>query len=560
MWLKAFTSVQVKSVFIDGEGHWQRTFDFSLVGHGISNHLLERVEAQSCQTTIALQGYLEKYQAECPKNGKTIAERIIEHCLGYLLNGDCPDLCLLDDDEEVTIDLKHLYQTEVQPQSRQLTVKCRDIDFLVTHLRVFAGEFSQHTIHLCANGRDVEHLTLAAYIPYVPAKFKAADGKLFVYKAYVCSPFLDQRVNAERSAFNFARKGELQSQHEPTDDEIAKVVVEAAAIELSPLLTEVEEKIKARIETLVGSRFPEYRAILKHVDSHLQEFRESADDSEILAKLNEIQFKEDLDARSESKKLLSEQDEGVKRSVKYQKLQALYVERASEIAQTRLAQCVIHRKIILDLLDDQVSLAEDGKYPKEERIHELIFPMRKTSDDIPWDRQNLWIIDERLAYHRFLASDKPIKTFSSNPEAKDEPDLFILNHPGVFGCTTETPLNSAVVVEFKRAERENFKENPVLQAYRYVRKIRGHEVRDLRGRTVPIHPEAVFYCYIIADMTPELRAMAEENGLDPASDGLGYFGFNRNFRAYVEIISYEKLLKDSRGRNKELFAALKIES
>jgi hypothetical protein len=38
-----------------------------------------------------------------------------------------------------------------------------------------------------------------------------------------------------------------------------------------------------------------------------------------------------------------------------------------------------------------------------------------------------------------------------------------------------------------------------------------------------------------------------------------YFGFNRNFRAYLEIVSYEKLLKDSGERNRELFRNLGLD-
>ena len=110
----------------------------------------------------------------------------------------------------------------------------------------------------------------------------------------------------------------------------------------------------------------------------------------------------------------------------------------------------------------------------------------------------------------------------------------------------------------KRAEREAYKENPVNQVYRYVKKLRDQEIKDDRGRKIRIHSNAVFYCYIIADLTPALRTMAEDSGLDPAPDELGYFGFNRNYKAYVEIISYDELLKDSQARNRELFKALEL--
>jgi hypothetical protein len=366
-------------------------------------------------------------------------------------------------------------------------------------------------------------------------------------------------VNAERTGFNLSQDGDLQSQNEPTDKQLIDSVVNEASVELGPLLNEVEEKIKNRIDNLITTKYPEYRPISKEIDSYLREFRENAEDKEILVKLNDIQFREDISAREQVKQLLGEQDQEVRRSAKYQKLRAVYSEKANEIARSRLAQCVIHRKIILDLLEIQVSAGANGElFPREEKIHELIFPMRKTSDEIPWDKQNLWIIDERLAYHHFLSSDKPIRSFSTNDDAKDEPDLFVLNHPAVFSGSPQVPLNSAIIIEFKRAERTQFNENPVQQIYRYAKKLQGQKIHDIRGRTIQIHPEATFHCYIIADLTPELRSMVEESGLEPTPDAAGYMGYNKNYRTYVEVMSYDKLLKDSSDRNRELFKALSL--
>jgi hypothetical protein len=464
----------------------------------------------------------------------------------------------MDDDEEQPIELNEIYRREVEGHTKKATITCKGVTFELAHVKLFAGEFSQHTIHLCANGRDVQHIGLSTSLPYIPTKFKAPNGKQFVYKGYVCSDFLDQRVNAERTAFDLVKDQAVQSSMEISEREIIDAVTRSATIELGPLLSEVEDRIKSRVELVITTKYPEYRPILKEVDTYLREFRENSEEREIVAKLNEIQFKEDLDARDQVRRILSESNGETKNTEQYQRLKSDYLKKANEIAQSRLAQCVIHRRIILDLLESQISCDRSGKFPKEERIHQLIFPMRKTSDDIDWDRQNLWIIDERLAYHRFLSSDKPIKSFSSNATAGDEPDLFILNTPGVFAAG-EAPLTAAVIIEFKKAERGHFDENPNQQIYRYLKKLRGQEIKDSRGRAILMHTGAAFYCYIIADLTEELRTYAEDGGLDPCADGLGYYGFNRNYGAYLEIVSYDKLLKASRDRNRELFKALGVE-
>ena len=316
--------------------------------------------------------FADRYEQECPRTAETIAERVIEHCLWYFMRPTCPKIYLKDDDEKKNIDLNAMYQKEIEALSKRATVKCQGIEFTINHVRGFASETSQHTIHLCANGRDVHHITLNNFIPYIPTKIRSLEGKQFVYKAYVSSPFLDQRVNAERTAFNLARDGEIQSMNEPTEQAVIDAVVQAAEIELGPLLTGVEDKIKEKIENLVKKKYPEYRPILKEIDTHIRKFRFGAEDDEILAKLNEIQFREDLTAREEVKKLLSEKNGDIRAARNITTSKKLYLEKAHEIAQSRLAQCVIHRNFIRDLLESQVG-CEDGKFPKEEKIHAKLF-------------------------------------------------------------------------------------------------------------------------------------------------------------------------------------------
>ena len=59
--------------------------------------------------------------------------------------------------------------------------------------------------------------------------------------------------------------------------------------------------------------------------------------------------------------------------------------------------------------------------------------MRTTSDDVPYEQQNLWIIDERLSYHGFLASDLPldhINVLANDSESR--PDMMIFDRALTF--------------------------------------------------------------------------------------------------------------------------------
>jgi hypothetical protein len=67
-----------------------------------------------------------------------------------------------------------------------------------------------------------------------------------------------------------------------------------------------------------------------------------------------------------------------------------------------------------------------------------------------------------------------------------------------------------------------------------------------------------FYCYVIADLTPRLRDIAKIRGFTNSPDALGCFWYNPEFRSYIEIISFEKLIQDAQQRNMALFKMLNL--
>ena len=62
--------------------------------------------------------------------------------------------------------------------------------------------------------------------------------------------------------------------------------------------------------------------------------------------------------------------------------------------------------------------------------------------------------------------------------------------------------------------------------------------------------------YVIGDMTQSMRESAESRSLTATQDNEGYFGYNPTYGAYIEVISYDKLLKNAKQRNRALFDKL----
>jgi hypothetical protein len=226
-----------------------------------------------------------------------------------------------------------------------------------------------------------------------------------------------------------------------------------------------------------------------------------------------------------------------------------------------LAEYVLQRKFLLEYLDSLLGLDESKKYQLEEAVHNIIFPVRSSSDKVTYEDHNLWVIDERLVYHEYLASDTIFSSQQGSPiqvDSKDRPDIVVFNKSFAMN-EGDPPLGSVVIIEFKRPERNEYSENknPFLQMFRYVEQIKEGKAKDRNGVTIEVPQYLPFYCYLIASMTPKVKELAKLSNLSPTPDGLGYFGYNQ-CGAYVEVISYKKLFSDAKKRNRAFFDKLNL--
>lgn len=188
--------------------------------------------------------------------------------------------------------------------------------------------------------------------------------------------------------------------------------------------------------------------------------------------------------------------------------------------------------------------------------------MRTESNDVAADASNLWIIDERLAFHDYLASDKTLKSMPVTGSASTkEPDILatrLMDSPVLAAEGQKLPLPSIVVVEIKRPMRKDATEdkNPIQQCLDYVKRIRAGGVMTATGRPIPPTQDPPAFCYIIADLTDKMIERCEVSNLRPTHDGLGYFGFNDAAKAYIEVMSFDGLVNSATERNRAFFDKL----
>lgn len=553
LWLKAFSSVRVESVYRE-KGQWyHRTFGFRLSDDGIHDSELKNLTGeQERSTCITLDGYLNPYSSQCPKKLDTLAEKIIEHCLMYLLRDDCPQIFISDDTDE--IDLKKYMQEKLVTGGETDIVNLKGQKFTLKHFRIYEVERNLHRVHFCAHNREVSQYT----IPQVPKVIPDESGKDFVYIGYLSSPYLDNNVDNQRVRFTIEDTPTLDFPDRPSKQEIEDIIDSRVFKYLEESLVPLREKNHQRIVEYISRQAPKYRALLNHCQNELRQIQPGLTDRELELALHKINRDFEMRIRVDTDALLNADIDIVGKDEYQTKYSALLV-KCSDIGKSNLAEYIVHRRTMLDLLEKRISMGEEGSFDRENAVHSVIFPLKKTSNEINFSDHNLWMVDERLSYHSFLASDVPLDQQTEQIEvpSRHRPDIIVYNRPLAF-VEDERPFSSVVIIEFKRPGRNDYTkdDNPINQIYGYIEDLQTGRCRDNKGQLVQLKNGVPFFGYVISDITPKILEFCKKGDLKPTPDERGYFGYNSNYNAYIEVISYNKLIDDTKKRNRVLFDKL----
>lgn len=145
----------------------------------------------------------------------------------------------------------------------------------------------------------------------------------------------------------------------------------------------------------------------------------------------------------------------------------------------------------------------------------------------------------------------------------DRPDLLVYDRRVIFRGDNELG-NPVTIFEFKKPQRDDFvnpssSEDPVQQIVRYVNRIRDGECRTPQGRKILVAENTPFYGYVVCDITHKVEKWLErEKDFKPMPDRLGWFQWQGNINLYMEVLSWDKVLKDADMRNKIFFHKLGI--
>jgi len=560
VWLVAFREVEVESIYQAGKGFRKRTFQFIPTGEGVKDEVDEPTDSSTPRTTVRLIGLREKYAAHCPKRPETIAGHIAEHCLEFFIRGNCPQIELNDEATDTAgLSLNRSFEKDMIEKSETTQIKVKDTDFYVTHIRLYASHDKEHQTHFCANERVVQSRKLTGRLPNLTARLKDDTGKQFIYAAYVDSKVLDTTVSAERTTFAIDDEATEVVSEDIGWSDITQAMDEQSKKFLAPYTDPIREEKRKYIDAFVANQAPMYRSILPYIEDRIDQIAPNPDDDTLDLELYRAYHALEVTTKEEGASLLKIEAEAAESLDDFEARLEAYFTKVTDLKAADLARYVCQRKAVLDFLQKLLTKRDDGKYHLESQVHNVIFPMGRTSNDVTLHGHNLWLIDERLAYHAFLASDKQLRTLPVfDGDSQKEPDIIAYDKTCAFSPSTETPYRAITLVEFKRPMRDDYSEdeNPFTQLCDYMDLLRENNALAPDGRPVRVTENTPFYCYVVCDLRPRLHKWASRFDLRKTPDELGYFGYNRQYNAYFEVISYDKLIEDAKQRNAIFFNTL----
>lgn len=563
--LKYFADVSVVSDYEDGGVFKNRTFRMG----NANDIIVDEDKSPSDATTTGASVALRSIKSNFPdKSLEAIATHLVEKLLPYFITEGyvCPKIEIVEEDGSNPIVLNNYVNNGLSSVIRELDISNRiftikghvsgDQDFLVRVFKFYNPGNRKSKISLVAGKREISDTAIDNYVPEFIDEFydrieddDAVKKRNYIIKAYVFGKYLDLHVSSERGGFEFQKDEDLLLGI--SQSEIEKAASKIARKALGDEIRGRQEKKQAKVVSFVEENAPWHRQLLKTMDLSDMPFRPT--DEEIEIRLQKEKLKQEASIKRKVNELLA------KSSIEEHKADVTkIVEEISETSKNDLIHYVALRKHVLALFKRSLEVDQNGKYTSEAVVHNIIFPIKGDSEKTPFEEHNLWIVDERLNFTKYLSSDLPL-----NGPNSERTDLIAYHRPVCFRGENESS-NPVTIFEFKKPQRDTFsdassKEDPIEQIVRYVNHIKDGDFKTPEGRRILVSDNTPFYGYVICDLTKKVEKWLERvKDFKPMPDRMGWFQWHGNINLYIEVLSWDKILKDAHMRNEIFFHKLGI--
>lgn len=561
-WLKVFDNVSINSIYNNGKK--EITFKF-LRSKDELDEVIKDVDFDENKTIVSLHNMLDPYKSSFPQELNKIAHLIIEHCLLFFMEANCPQITIWDNKER--INLNKLYQKFYTSDKISSKFVIGNFDFNTISIRLYETE-TRNLIVYTSNRRVITSENIGKSIETLNGKIKDGNN-CYYYNLIVSGKYLDENIHPSQMEFSIPEEynedGDFFDTSNPSFSQIRSECLKTIKNELSNYLEVSTNNKKEKLIEYVKQHKPGYRIFIdriKNTKFPFDKLPNNPNTQEMELFLHNLKFKEEKELLALRNKLKKSTKLNEKTKQTYDEAMKKYISKSSGLNTCELSNYICNRKALLDVFEQMISFnKEENKFLNESYLHELIIPMKINSNSVEFEANNLWLLDEKLVFHEALYSDELIKNYDElQSTSSKRPDITIFNKPLKYTDDYQYK-NSITVVEFKKPGLNNFSEdyNPHREIIRNIKEIMSGNAIDHRGRKITLSASTRFYGYIVTDITPKIEAeLIDVMGYQKSPDGEGFFKYHPLDGCIVslEIITYEKMFNDAKKKNEIFFRIL----
>lgn len=565
--LAAFKAIRIRSNYLENNIWKYREFECDA-----ENEVITRVSKDADEkifrTSIELiECFNTIIKDKTALSIAAISQEIMQHYLIYYLSGDLPLIKIFDSDDNKVEVINELFAKVSKEHERTFYVGDQSFKVYITKTAK-EGNRKNHYAYYCANSRVVGQPKNIGKLNSLFSYPINQNGQLFFLDVYVVSEYLNKYVYKVRNSFALPQEKEdklFENLELISFEEIEEELIKILEHEYEPHVKETKERNQIELQKYIAEKAPRYASLSRNPEL-LKTIPPNLPDD----KKEEHLYKISFNARKTVEKNL--QDFIDNKQINEESIQKIKKDIREKTAYDidSLADYMMRRKAIIELFDKFLEADSEGKYKLEEDIHNLIFPLGFTNDEVSYETHNLWLLDERFLTYKFVASDKSITSMSQKKSSK-EPDIIMLeekpmmfDNPIGFGDKSNGELNSMVIFEFKRPGETAHQMKKTDYRWEFSLLVEPYfddflyspDKKNYKGKQVILKKETPKFGFIIIDVLPPLLEQYNiDKGWQKTPFGT-FYKMEAKKNMHLEVMTFSKLIEYAKSRHMPFFDKL----
>lgn len=536
---KIFSRIHYSSRFLDGAKEAVRTFRFDIDRD--EEIIFQDGEPDFADFGVCLE--LDEVKEEWHEliralTTDDIKGEIGSHFLPYFLSRGLPQVSLQFGDDEPENITSHFKALFVPHDTGEFDcdidgVTCR-LNYTLTKIPK-TRQFKNHSLLVAAADRIVGHsrdLSNKLGAPY----FTGKNDERYIIVAVVRGDAFETRLNDSRTSIDLPAKAV-----ESMVGSVCAAIEEKEQVQV--------EKIKAGQSqqlTLALQENPILRLGLKGqtLEEYVARKPNNWGSEEFVQDLALSRFRATGDLLKQIAEASSNQDS--------------YIEKIHELAgkidegkKEALAEYILHRKSIIELLDASRRFNATDQRGSEDEVHSLIFRRFNDSTNVEYFQHNLWLIDDALAFVPYVSSDRTMHG-KRRQQGDKVTDLLFFDDSMVLG---DEDGSSLAIVEFKKPSRNDYKfgdakTDPVTQVIDTLEKaLTAGGISKVDGTHISFAGVTRRQAFIIADITSTMVDVLKRHDFKNNYNPKIWYRYRDLEQMLIQVYGYDTLVETAKKRN-----------